>query len=126
MKNDLLTKKFYKIREVSELTGVPMTTLRYWERRFSIIQPKRNDKGTRYYTPRDIETVRMVQYLVHDRGLHIEAARDAIRSNPEGIDRRHRAIRRLEDIRATLISMIETIQEAEKRASYTPNDLYNL
>ncbi|MDE5971804.1 MAG: MerR family transcriptional regulator, partial [Muribaculaceae bacterium] len=48
-----LTKKFYKIREVSELLGLPASTIRYWETEFDQLSPRRNDKGTRYFTPDD-------------------------------------------------------------------------
>lgn len=55
-----IQKKYYKIREVAEILGLPQSTLRFWESHFTIINPKRNDKGTRFYTASDIEKLRMV------------------------------------------------------------------
>ena len=46
-----LDKKYYKIRDVAEMIGVPCSTLRFWEKEFSDLRPKRNDGGTRFYTP---------------------------------------------------------------------------
>ena len=57
---DRFEKKYYKIREVAEILGLPPSTLRFWESRFTIIKPKRNEHGTRFYTPTDIETIRMI------------------------------------------------------------------
>ena len=66
MKNDL-NKKYYKIREVAEILNIPASTLRFWEGQFTIIKPKRNEHGTRFYTPSDIETIKMVHYLVKEK-----------------------------------------------------------
>ena len=70
------SKRYYKISEVVDMTGVVASTLRFWETQFSILSPKRNDRGTRFYTPADIDTINMIKYLLHDKGLKIEAARE--------------------------------------------------
>lgn len=79
------SKRYYKISEVVDMTGVVASTLRFWETQFSILSPKRNDRGTRFYTPADIDTVNMIKYLLHDKGLKIEAAREEPAHQP----RRH-------------------------------------
>lgn len=106
---DSLDKKYYKIREVSELLGVPPSTLRFWEGCFPDTAPMRNDKGTRFYTPRNIEKLRMVHYLVKQKGLKIEAAREQMRINADGVSRRADAVRRLQGIRARLQLMLDAI-----------------
>lgn len=75
---DSLDKKYYKIREVSEIIGVPPSTLRFWEKQFPSISPKRNSGRTRYYTPGDIERIQMIHYLLKDKGLKIEAAQEVL------------------------------------------------
>ena len=102
-----LNKKYYKIREVAELLGLPASTLRFWESRFTIISPKRNDKGIRFYTPADIEKLRMVTYLVKEKGLKLEAAEEHIRHNHQGVARHARAIERLHDIRNKLQALLD-------------------
>lgn len=102
-----LDKKYYKISEVAELLDLPASTLRFWESRFSIIKPKRNDKGTRFYTPADIEKLRMVTYLVKEKGLKLEAAEEQIRHNHSGVSRHSKAVERLHNIRATLQSLLD-------------------
>lgn len=92
-------KKYYRIGEAAALLGVPASTLRFWEGEFGMLRPKRNAKGTRYYSQNDMERLRKIRYLVKDRGLHIEAARRELRSNPEGTETLSRAVSRLHEIK---------------------------
>ena len=80
-----ISKKYYKINEVAEILNIPESTLRYWEKRFTIIKPKRTESGRRMYTPDDIEKIRMVYYLVKERGLKLDAAEEQIRINRSGV-----------------------------------------
>ena len=108
MANDL-DKKYYRIREVASLVELPTSTLRFWESQFTIIKPKRNAHGIRLYTPDDIETIRMIRYLVKDKGLKIDAAQEQIRNNRKNVSRRHDAIRRLQDIRNRLTDLLHAL-----------------
>ena len=102
-----LDKKYYKISEVTEIVGLPCSTLRFWESRFTIIKPKRNSGGTRFYTPADVEKIRMIYYLVKEKGLKLEAAENQIRHNHSGVNRRFEAIDRLKSIRADLVGLLK-------------------
>lgn len=102
-------KRYYKIREVAELLDLPLSTLRYWEKRFTIIKPRRNEGGRRLYTPSDLEKIRMVAYLVRDRGLHLEAAEEQIRHNHSGVSRKAHAVDRLRAIREELQRMLDAL-----------------
>lgn len=107
MSNEL-SKKYYRIGDVAEMLGIPVSTLRYWEKRFTIIKPHRNN-GTRYYTPDDVEKIRMVHFLVKERGMHLDAAQEQLRNNRDAIDRRTEAIATLRDIRARLQSILDAL-----------------
>ena len=104
-----LDKKYYKIREVAALVELPASTLRFWESQFTIIKPKRSPKGLRMYTPDDIEVIRMIRYLVKEKGLKIDAAQEQIRNNRSNVSRKHSAIRRLEDIRTQLEDLLHAL-----------------
>lgn len=104
-----LNKKFYKISEVAELLDIPASTLRFWEDKFTIISPRRNDRGTRFYTPDDIDKISMIHYLVKQRGLRLDAAQEQIRRNPTGVSRKHLAVIRLQSIRARLQEMVKAL-----------------
>ena len=106
---DNTNKKYYKISEVSEITGLPMSTLRFWESQFPTINPRRNDRGTRFYTPRDIETIRMVSYLVKDKGMKLEAAQEEMKRNRDGVAKRFEAIEGLRNIRNRLQELIDSL-----------------
>lgn len=106
---DSLDKKYYKIREVAEILNIPASTLRFWESQFTIIKPKRNQHGIRFYTPADIETIRMVYYLVKEKGLKLDAAQEQIRHNHSGVSRKHKAVERLKEVRVRLQSMLDAL-----------------
>ena len=106
-----LDKKFYKIGDVSEILGIPESTLRYWESQFTIIKPRRNKKNIRYYTPSDIETISKVYYLVKEKGLKLDAAQAQIRHNRDGVDKRFVAIEQLKDIKQQLLALQSALDE---------------
>ncbi|MDE6513875.1 MAG: MerR family transcriptional regulator [Muribaculaceae bacterium] len=109
--NEEFSKSYYRIREVSELLGEPASTLRYWESVFPQLKVKRNDKGTRYYTPANIETLRQIRYLVVDRGLKIEAAAEQMRVSADSVAAKQRAIERLQGIRQALVGLRDALHE---------------
>ncbi len=111
---DTLDKKYYKISEVAELLDIPQSTLRFWESKFTIIKPRRNEHGTRFYTPSDIDKISMIYYLVKERGLKLDAAQEQIRLNPKGIERRHNTVARLKSMRAAIQGMLDAIQTIKR------------
>jgi DNA-binding transcriptional MerR regulator len=112
-----IQKRYYKISEVAEILALPASTLRFWERKFTIIKPKRNDGGTRFYTPADIETIRMIYFLVKEKGLKLDAAQQQIKHNRHGVERRSLAVERLKAVRDTLREMLDTLNEKSRRMS---------
>ena len=106
---ETLAKKYYKISEVAEIIGLPASTLRVWEKNFTIIKPKRNNHGTRFYTPADIEKIRHVAFLVKEKGLKIEAAEQQIKNNHKGVSQKIEAIENLKKIRLKLKTMLDAL-----------------
>lgn len=106
---ETIDKKYYKISEVADLLGIPASTLRFWEKHFTIIKPRRNEHGTRFYTPADIESIRMIYYLVKDKGFKLEAAQDEIKRNRDGVSRQHRAIERLTAVKHELENLLAAL-----------------
>lgn len=113
---DSLDKKYYSIAEVSDLTGLPHSTLRFWESEFpDVVKPRRNAGRTRFYTPRDIEGIRMLQYLLKERGLKLDAARAELARNRSGVSRRFEAVERLRAIRSTLVELRDALAGRQKK-----------
>lgn len=104
-------KKYYKIGEVAEILDIPASTLRFWEKEFTIIKPKRNASNIRYYSLDDIETIRMVYYLVKEKGLKLDAAQQQIKQNRSNVSKRHEVVERLKEIREELRRMEEAINQ---------------
>ena len=102
-------KKYYKIREVAEILGIPASTLRFWETRFTVIKPKRNPHGQRLYSAADIEKIRMVHYLVKDKGLKLEAAEQQTIHNRSNVSRRYEVGERLRYVRDQLQGMLDAL-----------------
>lgn len=109
VKADKDLKLYYSIGEVAEMFGVNDTLLRFWEREFPQISPKKGARGIRQYTKRDIETVRVVYNLVKVRGLRIEAAREALRNNYNAMASATEVVDRLRSIRDELVSIREEL-----------------
>lgn len=106
------SKLFYKISEASEILRVPASTLRFWEREFKgVVCPRRSDGGTRYYTASDLESFRMIKFLIKDRGLKVEAARQEIRLNRDGVAKKAEAITTLISVRDRLQALIDSIHQ---------------
>ncbi len=104
-----LTKKYYKIRDAAEILNVSEATLRYWEREFPEVKPMRSTSNQRYYTPDDIEVLRIIYYLVKVRGLKIEAAKEQMRLNKTNITKRMDIITKLTDVREELEEMLKAL-----------------
>lgn len=104
---DTLEKKYYKISEVAEIVGIPQSTLRFWEKEFPSVKPKRNTHGSRFYTPSDIEQIRMIHYLVKTKGMKLDAAKAQLKVNRNGVSKKYEAIARLQSIRDRLQQMLD-------------------
>ena len=104
-----LTKRYYRIAQVSEMLSVAPSALRYWEQEFPQLKPKRNDRGTRYYTPADIDLLRRIKFLLHDRGLKIDAARVQLRQASATVASRVQTLERLQEIRARLVELRDAL-----------------
>ena len=109
-----LTKRFYRIGDVAEILGIPASTLRYWEKEFTIIKPTCSAKNIRLYTPKDIETIKMIYYLVKEKGLKLDAAQAMIRRNREGVSKRFEVVERLKRVRDQLKAFNKALLEASK------------
>ncbi|MBQ9440760.1 MAG: MerR family transcriptional regulator [Paludibacteraceae bacterium] len=76
-----MEKLYYKIAEVSEILNIPVHTIRYWETEFKELQPKRNEKGKRFYTAEDIDVIREIAHLRYQKNLNITGTRSELKNN---------------------------------------------
>tara|TARA_R110002073_G_scaffold108336_3_gene243378 strand:- start:50901 stop:51230 length:330 start_codon:yes stop_codon:yes gene_type:complete len=99
---DLPEKRYYKIGEVAKAFSVNTSLVRFWEKEFDIIKPKKNAKGNRLFTPEDISNFKLIYNLVKERGFTLDGAKLKLKKNPEGIVNNHEIISRLEAVKAEL------------------------
>ena len=98
-------KLYYSISEVAEMFGVTETLLRYWEKEFKNIHPKKANRNIRQYTKEDIEEVRSVYHLVKEKGMTVEGARKVLKSSKDGTSKVAEAIDRLKLVREELVQI---------------------
>lgn len=78
VKHDVAEKLYYTISEVSKMTGLEAYVLRYWEKEFPQLRPKKNRGGARLYTSKDIEVINQIHHLRTKEKLTIAGARNKL------------------------------------------------
>jgi DNA-binding transcriptional MerR regulator len=107
-------KIYYSIKEVAELFGVNQSLLRYWEKEFSFIHPSKTAKGTRQYKKEDIEAIRLVYYLVKEKGLTLAGAKQKLKENKDTVIQTEEIVSHLKTIRNELTALKAELDEMEK------------
>lgn len=109
---ELPDKLYYSIGEVAKAFGVNASLIRFWEKEFEIIKPKKNKKGNRYFTQEDIKNFKLIYHLVKERGYTLEGAKTAL-TEKENIKEEVELIARLEWIKSELIKLKESFDFEE-------------
>lgn len=102
MNIDLPDKRYYTIGEVSQAFDVNPSLLRFWEKEFDILKPKKNLKGTRRFSQEDIKNLKLIYYLVREEGYTLEGARKKLEQNFSETVERFEIINRLKKIKFEL------------------------
>ena len=98
-------KLYYSIGEVEKMFDVNESLLRYWEKEFPIISPKKAGGNVRQYRKEDIENIRLVYHLVKEKGMTLQGAKQKLKMNRETTIRTTEILDRLKLIREELVSM---------------------
>ncbi len=104
-------KKYFAISEVAAMFNVSETLLRYWEKEFPSIQPRKGGRNIRQYTQEDIEEIRVIHNMVKVRGMKLAAAREALAKNRQRESGTTELMNRLLDIREQLVSLRKELDE---------------
>jgi DNA-binding transcriptional MerR regulator len=76
-------KLYYRIGEVAKMFGIKTSLIRYWEKEFSIIRPKKTKNGLRLFTRKDIDHFELIYHLIKEKGMTINGAREYIKTQQE-------------------------------------------
>lgn len=96
------TKLYYSIGEVAEMFDVSTSLIRYWENEFDILKPRKNRRGNRLFTKKDIENLKVIYYLVREQGYKIEGAKAKLKAGVDEVAKTQHAVESLQRIRAFL------------------------
>jgi DNA-binding transcriptional MerR regulator len=99
---DLPEKRYYGIGEVAKAFKVNASLIRFWEKEFDVIKPKKNAKGNRKFTPEDIKNLKFIYHLVKERGFTLEGAKTHLKEEKKQALETFDIIEKLEDIKAQL------------------------
>lgn len=111
MNEDNGLKLYYSVREVAEMMQLPEHTLRFWEKEFPALCPKKRTGGIRQYTKEDIELIRLIHHLVKEQGLTIKAARARLKASKQAVVDHQDIVERLKKVRAELMAMKSKLDE---------------
>ena len=102
---DLPEKRYYGIGEVAKAFNVNTSLIRFWEKEFDVIKPKKNAKGNRKFTPEDIKNLQFIYHLVKERGFTLEGAKTHLKEEKQKSLDTFDIINKLEGIKAQLIKL---------------------
>ena len=108
-KEKKIEKLFYPIGEIAQMFDVSVSSIRYWEKEFNILKPKKNKKGNRMFTKKDVENLRIIYHLTKERGFTLEGAKKKLRENKTDTIDNIEIISHLKNIRKFLVDFREEL-----------------
>ena len=108
-KENEIKKLFYPIGEVAQMFNVSVSSIRYWEKEFDILKPKKNKKGNRMFTKKDVENLKIIYHLTKERGFTLEGAKRKLRENKTDTIDNIEIISHLKNIREFLVEFREEL-----------------
>jgi DNA-binding transcriptional MerR regulator len=123
-----MSKLYYSISEVAEMLHVNQSLLRFWEKEFeTLIKPHKNVKGTRFYKEEDIETIKLIHYLVRVQGLTLAGAKKKIKENKTSALKNQEIHNRLSSIKDELLSIRKLLsRQGEEDGNAEKTELDNI
>ncbi len=106
-----MEKLFYSISEVADMFHVNQSNLRFWENEFKQLTPKRNPKGTRFYSQEDISIIKSIIYLVNEQKLTLDGAKRKLSQKKDTIAKQSEVVERLKQIRKELMGISNALTQ---------------
>lgn len=106
---DYITKQYYTIGEVAKELDLTTSLIRFWETEFKEVNPKKNRKGNRVYTPDDIETLRRIQFLLKVKQYTIKGAKEKLKQDHDEVDQQMHLQETLLKLKAFLLELKESL-----------------
>jgi len=98
-------KRYYSIGEVAKAFDVNASLIRFWDKEFDVLKPKKNAKGNRMFTPEDVKNLQLIYHLVKERGFTLEGAKTHLKEGQKKTLDKFEIISKLETIRKQLTNI---------------------
>ena len=98
-------KRYYSIGELARAFDVNASLIRFWDKEFDILKPKKNAKGNRMFTPEDVRNLQLIYHLVKERGFTLEGAKTHLKEGQKKTLDKFEIISKLEGIKAQLTNI---------------------
>lgn len=102
-------KLYYSISEVSSLLNVNASLIRFWEKEFEVLKPKKNTKGNRQFTKSDIENLKLIYHLTKEKGYTLSGANEQLKSNRKNSEKNMLILESLRKVRQFLVELKQDI-----------------
>jgi len=102
---ELPEKRYYGIGEVARAFRVNTSLIRFWEKEFDALKPKKNAKGNRKFTPQDIKNLQLIYHLVKERGFTLEGAKTHLKEEKQKTLSNFDIIQKLEHVKSELVKI---------------------
>jgi DNA-binding transcriptional MerR regulator len=106
---NLPEKRYYSIGELAKAFDVNASLIRFWDKEFDILKPKKNAKGNRMFTPEDVKNLQLIFHLVKERGFTLEGARIHLKEGKKKTLDKFEIIQKLENIKNVLTQLKENL-----------------
>jgi len=98
-------KLYFSIGEAAEILDVNTSLIRFWEKEFIILKPKKNKKGNRQFTKEDIENLKMIYHLVKERGFTLQGAKEKLKKGKTSTKKEVDIVESLENVKTFLLNL---------------------
>ena len=102
-------KLYFTIGEVSKLFNVNASLIRFWEKEFDVLQPRKNKKGNRLFTAEDVENLRIIYHLVKERGFTLQGAKAKLKENKTDVVNTTELYDSLQKVKGFLVELKENL-----------------
>ncbi len=108
-KEKKVEKLYYSIGEVAKMFDVNPSLIRFWEKEFDIIKPKKNKKGNRFFTKEDIDNFHLIYHLVKEKGMTLKGAQLKMKENKSGTTNNFEVVKSLKEIKELLLEIKDNL-----------------
>ncbi len=108
-KEKKVEKLYYSIGEVAKIFDVNTSLIRFWEKEFDVIKPKKNKKGNRFFTKQDIDNFHLIYHLVKERGMTLQGAKKKLKENKDDTLNNFEIVKSLSEIKNLLLEIKDSL-----------------